>query len=290
MTTEIFRNAVFEDPRRFDDVDFAIFDEMHFVDDIDRGTVWEESLIFAPPHVRFVGLSATIANLREFGEWIRRRAQHNSSVIEHTKRPVPLSHRSSTRRRRVPARAAAARAQFTNAPRAREAGTRAGRRERERRAGATSANAPGSAAGPVRAAPLRATARRDPDRACCRALLLLLAQGVRDQGRAQHASPPARPRRTRAHQDLFDEICARFELDPERIRACAASSARAEQGVGFHHAGMLPIHKEVVERLFTSGLLKLLFTTETFALGINMPARTVVFDCCASSTACRWTT
>ena len=59
MTTEIFRNAVFEDPARFHDTDFAIFDEVHFVDDLERGTVWEESLIFAPPHVRFVGLSAT---------------------------------------------------------------------------------------------------------------------------------------------------------------------------------------------------------------------------------------
>ena len=63
MTTEIFRNAVFEDPERFHDVEFAVFDEIHFLDDVERGTVWEESLIFAPDHVRFVGLSATISNL-----------------------------------------------------------------------------------------------------------------------------------------------------------------------------------------------------------------------------------
>ena len=93
MTTEIFRNAVFEDPARFADTDFAIFDEVHFVDDVDRGTVWEESLIFAPPHVRFVGLSATIANLHEFGEWIRTVREQDLAVIEHTRRPVPLSHR-----------------------------------------------------------------------------------------------------------------------------------------------------------------------------------------------------
>ncbi len=93
MTTEIFRNAVFEDPARFHDTDFAIFDEVHFVDDVDRGTVWEESLIFAPEHVRFVGLSATIANLHEFGEWLRTVRKQPLSVIEHTRRPVPLSHR-----------------------------------------------------------------------------------------------------------------------------------------------------------------------------------------------------
>ena len=75
-------------------------------------------------------------------------------------------------------------------------------------------------------------------------------------------------------------MCIRdsFELDPQQDPALLAILGRALVGVGYHHAGMLPIHKEVVERLFTSGLLKLLFTTETFALGINMPARTAVFD------------
>jgi superfamily II RNA helicase len=79
-------------------------------------------------------------------------------------------------------------------------------------------------------------------------------------------------------EDLFHDICARFELDVEADPGLRGILGRAISGVGYHHAGMLPIHKEVVERLFTSGLLKMLFTTETFALGINMPARTVVFD------------
>ena len=77
---------------------------------------------------------------------------------------------------------------------------------------------------------------------------------------------------------LFDDICVKFELDPQGDPGLRGIRDRAQRGVGYHHAGMLPIHKEVVERLFTSGLIKLLFTTETFALGINMPARTVVFS------------
>jgi superfamily II RNA helicase len=77
---------------------------------------------------------------------------------------------------------------------------------------------------------------------------------------------------------LLADIAAAFELDTERDAGLRGVRDRAAQGVGYHHAGMLPVHKEVVERLFTSGLLKMLFTTETFALGINMPARTVVFD------------
>ena len=76
----------------------------------------------------------------------------------------------------------------------------------------------------------------------------------------------------------FNTVIKKFELDPGRDLALHAIFDRASRGIGFHHAGMLPIHKEVVERLFTSGLLKLLFTTETFALGINMPARTAVIE------------
>jgi superfamily II RNA helicase len=77
---------------------------------------------------------------------------------------------------------------------------------------------------------------------------------------------------------LFDHICSLYQLDWKTDPELAAIRRRALLGLGYHHAGMLPIHKEVVERLFTSGLLRMLFTTETFALGINMPARTVVFN------------
>lgn len=282
MTTEIFRNAVFEDPARFHDTDFAIFDEVHFVDDVDRGTVWEESLIFAPEHVRFVGLSATIANLHEFGEWLRTVRKQPLSVIEHTRRPVPLSHRLfhpdagvfqlEERQRAIT---------FHERAVAREGrhGGRQGRRERER-----------SRWGDKRE---RAQGRKVPfgprpyvqllDEVQHRGLLPLLyfcfsrkeceIKAERSMGRRLLD----RAERARI-EDLFHDICARFELDYEADPGLRGILGRAISGVGYHHAGMLPIHKEVVERLFTSGLLKMLFTTETFALGINMPARTAVFD------------
>ncbi|HEU4418026.1 MAG TPA: DEAD/DEAH box helicase, partial [Planctomycetota bacterium] len=135
MTTEIFRNAVFEDPARFHDTDFAIFDEVHFVDDLERGTVWEESLIFAPPHVRFVGLSATIANLEEFGAWVRSVRRHELAIIEHTKRPVPLSHRlfhADAGVFQLAQRARAISFHERAAARDKRHGGRAGRRDRER--------------------------------------------------------------------------------------------------------------------------------------------------------------
>lgn len=282
MTTEIFRNAVFEDPERFRDTDFAIFDEVHFVDDPERGTVWEESLIFAPDHVRFVGLSATIANLHEFGDWVRSVRKQDLAVIEHQKRPVPLSHRlfhpdAGVFQLEQRARAIAfhERAQA----RAGRHGARVGRREAER-----------GRWGDKRE---RAQGRRVPfgprpyvqllDELQHRQLLPLLyfcfsrkeceIKAERSMGR--RLLDKAERQRI---EELFDDICKRFELDPANDPALRGILGRAIAGVGYHHAGMLPIHKEVVERLFTSGLLRMLFTTETFALGINMPARTVVFD------------
>jgi superfamily II RNA helicase len=282
MTTEIFRNAVFEDPRRFDDTDFVIFDEIHFLDDPERGTVWEESLIFAPEHVRFVCLSATIANLEEFGRWIAKTRPQELAVIAHDKRPVPLSHRlyhGDAGVFQLAQRAKAVQFHERALQRDKRHGGRAGRREREReRWGDKRERKQGRrvAFGPRPYMQLL-------DELQHRQLLPLLyfcfsrkeceIKAERNMGRR------LLDRREReAIEALFYEVCERFELDPEGDPGLLGILGRAMQGTGYHHAGMLPIHKEIVERLFTSGLLKLLFTTETFALGINMPARTVVFD------------
>jgi len=93
MTTEILRNTIFEDPRRVADVSWVIFDEIHYMDDPERGTVWEETIIFAPQEIRFICLSATVANLQKFGGWIREVRRQELAVIHSEKRPVPLHHR-----------------------------------------------------------------------------------------------------------------------------------------------------------------------------------------------------
>ncbi|MBX3462544.1 MAG: DEAD/DEAH box helicase [Planctomycetes bacterium] len=282
MTTEIFRNAVFEDPARFHDTDFVIFDEVHFVDDKDRGTVWEESLIFAPPHVRFVGLSATIANLHEFGAWIRSVRPQELTVIEHTRRPVPLAHRLFHPDAGVFQLAERPRAITFHeraAARERRHGGRIGRRERERsRWGDKRERAQGRRI-PIGPRPYVLLLDEIQHRQLLPALYFCFSRKECEikAERSMDRRLLDRAERQRM-QDLFDQVCARFELDPGQDPGLRGILGRALQGVGYHHAGMLPIHKEVVERLFTSGLLKLLFTTETFALGINMPARTVVFD------------
>ncbi len=90
MTTEIFRNTIFDDPERLADVRYVIHDEVHYLDDTDRGTVWEESIIFSPPAIRFIGLSATISNLDQLAGWIREIRPGRLRVVKETRRPVPL--------------------------------------------------------------------------------------------------------------------------------------------------------------------------------------------------------
>jgi len=282
MTTEIFRNAVFEDPRRFHDTDITIFDEIHFLDDVERGTVWEESLIFAPEHVRFVCLSATIANLTEFGNWISSSRAHELAVIEHQQRPVPLSHRLFHPDAGVFGLAQRPRAvQFHERALQRDKrhGGRQGRRERERsRWGDKRERGQGRRLqfGPR---PYMQLLDELQHRVLLPALYFCFSRKECEIKAERNMNRRLLDRAERARvEELFADICARFELDADGDPGLRGILGRALQGTGFHHAGMLPIHKEVVERLFTSGLIKLLFTTETFALGINMPARTVVFD------------
>lgn len=268
MTTEILRNTIFESPHLLRDVDFVVFDEIHFLDDPERGTVWEESLIFAPPEIRFICLSATVSNARELGEWLEEIRPHAIAVVESHERPVPLTYRLYTERNGTFDLARRERLRKDLAPPAR------GRRNARGRG-------PADRQGPERerwsaspdCAPLLDQLQRD-------GLLpvLVFSFSRKDCERLAYRNLERELLSVEEFQRmraLQAELVETFQLDPRELDGDVFAMAR--RGIGFHHAGMLPVHKELVERMFTSGLLKLLFTTETFALGINMPARTVVF-------------
>jgi superfamily II RNA helicase len=282
MTTEIFRNAVFEDPKRFLDTDFAIFDEIHFLDDPERGTVWEESLIFAPDHVRFVCLSATIDNLDEFGKWIAQTRQQELAIIEHDKRPVPLTHRLyhvDAGVFQLAQRKKAVQFHERALERDKRHGGHAGRRERERSQWGDKRERKQGRGLTIGPRPYMLLLDELQHRRLLPLLYFCFSRKECEIKAERNMQRRLLDRDERARiERLFYEVCERFEIAPEGDPSLLGILGRAMQGTGYHHAGMLPIHKEIVERLFTSGLLKLLFTTETFALGINMPARTVVFD------------
>jgi len=257
MTTEIFRNTIFENPESLSDVDTVVFDEIHYMDDLERGTVWEESIIFAPAHIRFVCLSATISNLKQYGEWISTARGHEVAVIRHAERPVPLDHYlffPGFGLRRIDGRV-----RFPD-------GFGKGRARNGR-------GRPGRGHGPDRNEVV------DVLRRAGHLPILFFCFSRKDCERRARETAQHRqlldPQESQRIEALFQEICALFEIEPgselEELRSLVA------RGIAHHHAGMLPLHKELVERLFTSGLLRLLFATETFSLGINMPARAVVF-------------
>jgi superfamily II RNA helicase len=257
MTTEIFRNTIFESPEALDAVHYCVFDEIHYLDDIERGTVWEESIIFAPPHIRFLCLSATVPNVDAMADWIRHvRPEVPLEVIREDKRPVPLKTHLW-----VPGLGVKSlddMFKLERAPDYQHTFRRFDRRELN----------PGS------------QRARLVDHLVSNERLPVLWFAFNRRECEEFSSMVGRSLLTGAERaemlGLYDDLLARFGLGKdsttEQIRLLVG------KGTAFHHAGLLPTLKEVVERLFTTGLVKLLFATETFAVGVNMPARTVVFN------------
>lgn len=252
MTTEILRNTLTEDPLRLADVNVVVFDEVHYMDDPDRGSVWEETLMFLPKDVIIVALSATIDNLGQFGAWLERVRDRPLELIAETKRPVPLKNFLFHPKAGIfpPSRLKQVRKRFEEHRRNRE--------YKKRDDSELVAELFNSNTLPV--------------------LYFCFSRRLCET----KARKFARKRWLDAKdiervEAVWDEARSEFGFDDRRGPLSELKNQTC-RGVACHHAGMLPLHKEMVERLFGAGLLKFLFTTETFALGINMPARAVVFD------------
>ncbi len=293
MTTEIFRNTIFDNPERLKDVQTVIFDEIHYMDDPERGTVWEESLIFAPPEIKVVALSATISNLDEFADWLREVRGGAVRVVVEKNRPIPLSIFASipghgiypfdkVRKVGGDIRANAQRRgheRFDGRGRGGRGG-RGGHRGGHRGGGRFG----GGESWEDRARQLQlhfkklvvtlAHRRELPvlfflfSRDACEKLAVACGDFDYFMGNEE--------RRKAAVAELTKLVFA-YDLDlddPEVQRLRKLIS----KGIAFHHAGLLPALKEIVEVLFSDGHLRLLVATETFALGVNMPARAVAFE------------
>lgn len=272
MTTEIYRNQLFEDPEKLANTRWVIFDEVHYLDDQERGTVWEEAMMFSPAHIGFIALSATAPNIEEVGEWIHSVLGRDLEIIIEQHRPVPLVHLFQCQGQLFQDMRELRKTGYLNhdawSP---EQSPQGGRRNQfNRHRGWTR----GLHAKPNRTDDL-IKHLREQNRLPC----LYFAFGRKrteelawDQQRFDFLKPSEKEEVAK----IYDGLCEKFDLKKE-------SSAHEMRrlvlhGIAFHHAGMLPTLKEVIERLFTAKWIKLIFTTETFALGINMPAKTVVFD------------
>ncbi len=258
MTTEILRNKILQEPDTLKKYSWVIFDEVHYIDNYERGTVWEESLIFLPRHLKILCLSATIPNIREFSRWIEKIHNTTLKVVIEDSRPVPLHFFYQCQNEIVD--------DLKNLKKLYVLPVRFRHRGRY---------------GHYQAHPI-------PNRLNALINYIRSKQGfpliyfVFGRRRAEELANELLSYNFLSKDEenrilsLFENLCERFDLKSEK--SAGFLYPLIKKGIAYHHAGMLPTLKEVVERLFTSRLLKVIFTTETFALGINMPARTVIFD------------
>ncbi|MFH1464563.1 MAG: DEAD/DEAH box helicase [Pseudomonadota bacterium] len=283
MTTEILRNMLLVDEMP-PGLRHVILDEIHFLDDRERGTTWEELLIYLPPHVQVLGLSATLSNAEDFAAWLGDVRGQPLAVIHEERRAVPLELHLFDRAGGLQEPAAYDQAfeKWKKQRKAERATERGGHRRpfRDRRSqhGRRGRDGDGD---PSRAPDQPPTRHFDVFKAIERQLSPYLyfvfsrrlaetfAFGLAQRG--PHLLDGHERRRCIAELDAFERDWGQSVLEP-RLRRLY------EQGVGFHHAGLHVQLKGLVERLYEQRLIRVLYTTSTFALGVNMPARTVVFD------------
>ncbi|XP_040547233.1 helicase SKI2W [Gallus gallus] len=284
MTTEILRSMLYNGSEVLRELEWVIFDEVHYINDAERGVVWEETLILLPEHVGLVLLSATIPNALEFAQWVGRTKRRCLRVLSTRQRPVPLEHFLYTGGGGPPSPRDLfllldARGGFNT--QGYYAAVEAQKQRASKHTQSFGAKQPhGGGSGPGQ------------DRAMWHSLVALLqAQGqlpavafTFSRGRCDaHAAALGRTDLSSAAEKgrvrgFVRRCLARLRGGDRRLPQVLQMSELLERGIGVHHSGVLPLLKEVVEMLFSQGLVKLLFATETFAMGVNMPARTVIFD------------
>lgn len=277
MTTEVYRNMVLSHDPFVEHVRFLVIDEVHFINDPERGTVWEESIIFSPSNVRFLCLSATIPNAREFADWMESIHEHEVKVVEHHNRPVPLEHHFYDLELGITDLAGLQRAfEHTKYPSYEHAMSPFIQRRRGRERGRSRRGKSEPPPEPRHEDLVRELVR-EGNVPC----LYFVFSRERTEKMAKQLSKNMSllsPAEQAESGRIVREILSTADQQIHELNSMRLLRSCLIKGIGFHHAGILPKQKEVVERLFTRGLVKVLYATETFAVGINMPAKVVCFD------------
>jgi len=267
MTTEVLRNMIYSDSDALNGLGVVILDEVHYLQDRYRGSVWEETIIHLPADIQLVNLSATVANGEEFAGWMRARRGTTELVVEE-QRPVPLESMYLFRDR-YHGDAVEWFPVFGKdglRPNPRVVSLLRKGRGRQRRF---------------------ATPRRlEVSEALLAAGMLPAIYFIFSRVGCDQAARTVATAGLRLTSADEREVIRSFasdaiaHLDPNDLGVLGYESwlAMLESGVAAHHAGMVPAFKEAVEQLFADGYIKLVFATETLALGINMPAKAVVLE------------
>ncbi|MBB1243693.1 DEAD/DEAH box helicase [Streptomyces durbertensis] len=284
MTTEVLRNMLYAGSRALNGLGYVVMDEVHYLSDRFRGAVWEEVIIHLPESVTLVSLSATVSNAEEFGDWLDT-VRGDTRVIVSEHRPVPLFQHVLAGRRMYDLFEEKDNRRAVNPDLLRMA-----RMENSRPGGNGDRRRP------------KREADRERERRQRSRIWTPSRAEVIDRLDAEGLLPAITFIFSRAGCQAAVQQCLyaglRLNDADDRVRVREIVEARTaaipdedlhvlgyfewleglERGIAAHHAGMLPTFKEVVEELFVKGLVKAVFATETLALGINMPARSVVLE------------
>ncbi|MGQ9872529.1 DEAD/DEAH box helicase [Leptodesmis sp.] len=263
MTTEIFRNMLYGTPigevgTSLTGVEAVVLDECHYMNDRQRGTVWEESIIYCPHEIQLVALSATVDNSDQLTDWIHR-VHGPTELIYSDFRPVPLKFHYCTPKGLFPLLDDS---QKKMNPRLRPKGGKGAKGNGDRRSPKQES--------PSLASVLSHLQQRD----MLPAIYFIFSRRGCDQAVATVGNfSLVNEAEAAALKQQIDEF---LERNPEVARAGQVDPLY--RGIAAHHAGLLPAWKGLVEELFQQGLIKVVFATETLAAGINMPARTTVIS------------
>jgi ATP-dependent RNA helicase HelY len=296
MTTEVLRNMLYAGSRTLAGLGYVVMDEVHYLADRSRGAVWEEVIIHLPESVALVSLSATVSNAEEFGEWLGTVRGETVTIVEE-RRPVPLFQHVLVGRRMYdlfapggqsaagpaepgdekvnPELLRVARDDFASSR------MRDRRSPRDRNAKATSKH---RNVGNGRRVwiPSRAEVVERLDAAgMLPAIVFIFSRVGCDAAVQQCLNANLRLTTPEEREEIFafvEERCSNLPDEDLHVLGYHEFLDGLTRGIAAHHAGMLPTFKECVEELFLRGLCRVVFATETLALGINMPARSVVIE------------
>ena len=283
MTTEVLRNMLYAGSLTLAGLGYVVLDEVHYLADRLRGAVWEEVIIQLPESVQVVALSATVSNAEEFGDWLEQ-VRGGTTVIVDEDRPVPLWQHMLAGRRLYDlfARNGAVNPELRRLAQRDLASDRNGYRRPSRPPGSRGAG--GRTGGrPVRYRPPsrpEVIERLDAE-GLLPAITFIFSRAGCDAAVQQCLAGGLRLTTPEESAEIARIVAARTEglADEDRaVLGYAEWLTGLRRGIAAHHAGLLPTFKEVVEELFAAGLIRAVFATETLALGINMPARTVVIE------------
>jgi len=257
MTTEIFRNMLYgtrigETGTSLQQVEAVVLDECHYMNDRQRGTVWEESIIYCPPDIQLLALSATVDNSGQLTDWLQQ-VHGPTALIYSDFRPVPLEFHYCTSKRLVPLLDNSQKKINPQLKKQRQPQRHMGRRGGGR-------------------VSLSFVVRQLQERDMLPAIYFIFSRRGCDKAVDEVSGLSlVSDDETKALKVRIDQFLAE---NPEAARA--GQVGPLYRGIAAHHAGILPLWKGLVEELFQAGLIKVVFATETLAAGINMPARTTV--------------